>query len=148
MNNLIKQFFDLTDYSDREDFYEANIKKFTEEDRIFIVENLDYYEDSGNSINIHTMLERIQNVDLLEKFALSGNYGKGAISSVLSNKNCTEKIIRGVYKQPKESPIWKYELAYNLKKYGVDYYENVSSQVNRQIENGGKFCPVAKTIKL
>ena len=31
---------------------------------------------------------------------------------------------------PKDSIIWKYELEYNLKKYEVDYYENVSSQVN------------------
>lgn len=145
MNDLIKQLIDITDYSEREDFYEANIKKFTEEDRIYIVENLTYEE---NENIIHTLLEKIKNVEILEKFAMSGNYLKGAIASVLMNKNCTEKIIRGVYKQPKDSIIWKYELAYNLKKYGVDYYENVSSQVNKQIENGGKFCPVAKTLNL
>jgi hypothetical protein len=147
LNALIKQFFDFTDYSEREDFYEANIKKFTEEDRIYIVENLDYYHES-NSINIHTMLEKIKNVDVLEKFALSGNYGTGAIGSVLTNKNCTEKIIRGVYKQPKESIIWKYALDYNFKKWGNDYFENISSQINEMIEKGGKSCPVAKTLDL
>ncbi len=146
MNVLIKQLIDISSWEDREEFYQANIKKFTEEDRVYIVQNLEYNDD--NQILIHSMLEKITNVEVLEKFALSGNYNKGAIASVLMNKRCTEKIIRGVYKQPKESIIWKYSLEENLKKWGNDYYENISSQINGIIEKGGKYCPVAKTINL
>lgn len=146
MNALIKQLIDISSWEDREDFYQNNIKKFTEEDRLYIVQNLEYNDD--NKILIHSMLEKITNVEVLEKFALSGNYNKGAIASVLMNKSCTEKIIRGVYKQPKDSIIWKYSLEENLKKWGYDYYENISSQIYGIIEKVGKYCPVAKTIKL
>ena len=148
MNAIIKQLIDISNWEEREDYYQANIKKFTEEDRVYIVENLDYNYNDDNKIIIHSMLEKINNVEVLEKFALSGNYNKGAIASVLMNKSCTEKIIRGVYKQPKDSVIWKYSLEENLKKWGNDYYENISSQINGIIEKGGKYCPVAKTIKL
>jgi hypothetical protein len=144
MNTLIEQLINISDYSDRDDFYEDNIKKFTEEDRIYIVENLSYEE---NMPIIHTMLQKIKNIEVLEKFSLYGNYSKGAIAYILTNKYCTEKIIRGVYKQPKDSIIWKFELAYNLKKWGEDYYENVSSQINKQIEDG-KRCPAAKNLAL
>jgi hypothetical protein len=146
MNPLINKLIEISDWEKRDNFYQANIKKFTEEDRLYIVENLPYKDD--NQIIIGTILTKINNIEVLEKFALSGNYNQGTILCVLKNKCCTEKIIRGVYKQPKESIIWRYSLEENLKKWGNDYYENISSNINRTIEKGGKYCPVAKTIKL
>lgn len=146
MNPLINKLIKISGWEKRDNFYQANIKKFTEEDKLYIVENLPYKDDNQHIIG--TILTKINNIEVLEKFALSGNYNQGTIKCVLKNKCCTEKIIRGVYKQPKDSVIWRYSLEENLKKWGNDYYENISSNINSTIEKGGKYCPVAKTIKL
>jgi hypothetical protein len=125
----------------RNSFYDKNESLFSDDELMFLIENIEYDTNDDNDILIHSIaMNPNLNLEMIQKFALSGEYGNGAIKAALMNTSTDAETLRKAYNQPKDHAIWKKAFEINIREFGKDYFESISQQVNEIIENHPN-CP-------
>lgn len=115
----------------RNSFYDKNETLFSDEELMFVIESIEYGSNDDNDILIHSIaMNPNLNLEMIQRFILSGKYGAGAIKGALYNPKVDESTLKMAYNTTREHEMWIGAIFYNMRDFGKDYFENTSQQVN------------------